>query len=78
VRPLNTTERANHASQEGLDHSSFSVAMSTVCERPWLIEEKMRMRMTPKTMTAVPLISVEVTAEVRSGTRYDSRVPTSQ
>ena len=30
------------------------------------MEEKIRMRMTPKTMTAVPLMSVEVTAEVRS------------
>jgi len=31
-------------------------------ERPWLILENMRMRMTPSTMTAVPRMSVAVTA----------------
>jgi hypothetical protein len=31
-------------------------------ERPWLMDEKTRMRITPRTMTAVPRMSVGVTA----------------
>lgn len=51
-------------------------------DRPWLMLEKMRMRMTPRTIMIVPFMSVGVTAGHSVSIRYDKarwdlRVPTS-
>lgn len=57
--------------------------MDRSCFRPWLMLEKTTMRMTPRTMSAVPRISDVVTAVCQRISRQavqmqDSRVPTSQ
>ena len=62
VATVKTTRKAKYTNHAGLDHNVSSVSMSRFWDRPWLIEEKMRMRMTPRTMTAVPLMSDLVTA----------------
>lgn len=69
--------KGNQASHDPRVHSEFNLSsgkfaqiahleMLRDCSRPWLMLENMRMRMTPRTMRAVPRTSDVVTATIIS------------
>lgn len=80
-----TVQSANErrVAVEYIQRSRAHLSIDIDCCRPWLILENTMIRMTPRTMTAVPLMSVAVTATLSTKDPQtcgviDSRVPTSQ
>lgn len=75
---VNRMSRTKNAIHEARVQKPLRSEMEMCWDRPWLMDEKTRMRITPRTMTAVPLMSLAVTAGVSYGLEGYLRVPTSQ